>query len=155
MHLLSKLYIVGACCSKYDFVYYLQKYVCVHTQMQLCSMELVTGLFICLRSAAKITHKAQAITCHAARWHVCATIDAFDGIESEIPSPSLVPSSQDHGDSSLEDSGDDESSSSDIADTKFVPLNAAITISFQKRQALGKLPTKLMHAPRSDCDRIP
>ncbi|XXG81937.1 hypothetical protein AAC387_Pa09g2465 [Persea americana] len=117
-------------------------------ELALCSMGLVTGLFICLRSAAKITHKAQAITCHAAKWHVCATIDSFDTIDCEAPSPthitdappphrrpppSLVPSSQDHH-HDVDDSSEDSDSS--CSDSKFLPLNAAITISFQKRQAL-------------------
>ncbi|GJU61293.1 hypothetical protein Tco_1243128 [Tanacetum coccineum] len=47
-------------------------------ELALCSTTLVSGLFICLRNAAKITHKAQSVTSLAAKWHTCATIDSFD-----------------------------------------------------------------------------
>jgi Protein of unknown function (DUF3537) len=33
---------------------------------------------MCLGSAACITHKAQALTSHAATWHACATINPYD-----------------------------------------------------------------------------
>ncbi|KAJ4752897.1 hypothetical protein LUZ62_087302 [Rhynchospora pubera] len=36
---------------------------------------LVGGILMCLGSAASITHKAQALTSHAATWHACATIN--------------------------------------------------------------------------------
>ncbi|KAF3338418.1 hypothetical protein FCM35_KLT17255 [Carex littledalei] len=36
---------------------------------------LVGGILMCLGSAACITHKAQALTSHAATWHACATIN--------------------------------------------------------------------------------
>ncbi|KZV32520.1 hypothetical protein F511_37747, partial [Dorcoceras hygrometricum] len=49
----------------------------IPTAGELCSITLVTGLVICLRSAAKITHKAQAITSLVAKWHACATINSF------------------------------------------------------------------------------
>ncbi|KAL5988047.1 hypothetical protein ACLOJK_035810 [Asimina triloba] len=113
-------------------------------ELALCSVSLVTGLFICLRSAAKITHKAQAITSHAAKWHVCATIDSFDGTDNERPiTPSgsrrrrfLADGESDH------ESCDDE----DEYETKIV-LPHAQTISFQKRQALDcdmSLPLKFV-----------
>lgn len=103
---------------------------------QLCSVVLVTGLLICLRSAAKITHKAQAITKHAAKWHVCATIDSFNA-DPETPSDGVtanrvfpVENEEDYN----EDEADDED---EYEATKIVPPHAN-TISFQKRQALGK-----------------
>lgn len=106
-------------------------------------MTLVTGLFICLRSAAKITHKAQSVTSLAAKWHACATISSFDElgeetptsyntISDQVPFPFISMSSNSDSDTE-EGDGDDE-----IDNTKLVPIQAH-TISYHKRQALGKL----------------
>ncbi|XP_068641837.1 uncharacterized protein [Aristolochia californica] len=103
-------------------------------ELALCSVTLVTGLLMCLRSATKITHKAQAITSFAAKWHVCATIDSFDSIEEEVDTP-VLPSHQcvfpvdDDSDHEPTDEDEDDGSMSVMR-----PL--ASTISFQKRQAL-------------------
>lgn len=106
---------------------------------QLCSIVLVTGLLICLRSAAKITHKAQALTSHAAKWHVCATIDSFNAdpetpFEVTLNPNCLFPLNDDEDESDEEVSVEDE-----LEDTKMVQPHAH-TISFQKRQALGEAP---------------
>lgn len=81
----------------------------------------MTGLFICLRSAAKITHKAQALASHATKWHICATLESF-----AIDRPS-------------EEEEEEEGSSEEdeLEGTKVLHPHAH-TISFQKRQALGK-----------------
>lgn len=100
--------------------------------MQLCSISLVTGLFICLRSAAKITHKAQSITCLAAKWHVSAVINSFDDLDTETPPTASLVSTITESNSDDEDSDED-----DLDDAKLMPVFAH-TISFQKRQALGK-----------------
>ncbi|KAL0306327.1 UNVERIFIED_CONTAM: hypothetical protein Sradi_6050000 [Sesamum radiatum] len=47
-------------------------------KLAVCSVSLLSGLLSLLRSAARITHKAQAVTSLAAKWHVCATIDSFN-----------------------------------------------------------------------------
>ncbi|KAM7525262.1 hypothetical protein LguiA_015164 [Lonicera macranthoides] len=101
--------------------------------LALCSITLVTGLFICLRSAAKITHRAQAVTSLAAKWHICATINSFDDLEEENPttqitSTEVYPISA--GSESEEGDGDDE-----LDNTNMVPIHVH-TISYQKRQAL-------------------
>lgn len=96
--------------------------------MQLCSISLVTGLFICLRSAAKITHKAQSITCLAAKWHVSAVVSTFDDLDNKTtPTAATIESNSDDED------GDED----DLDDAKLMPVFAD-TISFQKRQALGE-----------------
>lgn len=94
---------------------------------------------ILLRSATRITHKAQAVTCLAAKWHVCATIDSFDSIEAEtLVAPQMseeqafTKSSDELSDS--DDVGDEED---ELDNSKFIPSYANSTISFQKRQALG------------------
>lgn len=95
----------------------------------------MTGLFICLRSATKITHRAQSVTNLATKWHVCATINSFDEPDGDTPttqiaSTQVFPASSD--DSDYED-GDGED---DLDNTKLLPIYAH-TISFQKRQSLG------------------
>ncbi|XP_020594655.1 uncharacterized protein LOC110034751 [Phalaenopsis equestris] len=107
-------------------------------ELALCSITLVIGLLICLRSAAKITHKAQALTSHAAKWHVCSTIDSF-ARDPETPCTIQI----EEGDRNGVDDGDGEDefyeeeakSEDELEDTKLVHPQAN-TISFQKRQAL-------------------
>lgn len=107
-------------------------------ELALSSMVLVTGLLLCLRSAAKITHKAQAITKHAAKWHVCATTDSFNP-DLETPFDGTVAANcvfpvgnyeNEEEYNEYEVDGDDE-----FEDIKLVHPHAN-TISFQKRQAL-------------------
>ncbi|KAB2049074.1 hypothetical protein ES319_A13G152400v1 [Gossypium barbadense] len=106
-------------------------------ELALCSITLLTGLCILLRSATKITHKAQAITCLAAKWHACATLDAN---EDDMPrSPSVIQSHQPFphvGTDGESDDGDDLGDEDDIDNNKMIPSYAYSTLSFQKRQAL-------------------
>ncbi|XP_058068887.1 uncharacterized protein LOC131218223 [Magnolia sinica] len=97
-------------------------------ELALCSVGLVTGLFICLRSAAKITHKAQAVTSHAAKWHACATIDSFNMVDCNASMQKAV--GDVHPDE--EEAADEDY----MDDTKFIRPHAR-TISYQKRQALA------------------
>ncbi|KAL0302006.1 UNVERIFIED_CONTAM: hypothetical protein Sradi_6477400 [Sesamum radiatum] len=109
-----------------------------HTgELAVCSLSLLAGLLILLRSATRITHKAQAVTCLAAKWHVCATIDSFDTAETETPvarvSDEQIFTASSDGSSDLDDVGDEED---ELDNSKFLPAYAFSTISFQKRQAL-------------------
>ncbi|CAI9756851.1 unnamed protein product [Fraxinus pennsylvanica] len=104
---------------------------------ELCSVSLLAGLMILLRSATRITHEALAVTCLAAKWHVGATIDSFDTAETETPVASgaanqIFPASSD-GSSDIDDVGDEED---ELDHSKFVMSYAYSTLSFQKRQAL-------------------
>lgn len=100
-------------------------------ELALCSITLVTGVLIILRSASKITHKAQAVTSLATKWHICATLDSFDAAEGETPRTPLTASTND------DENGDDSSDEEDELDnTKLIPAYAYSSISFQKRQAL-------------------
>ncbi|XP_038689128.1 uncharacterized protein LOC119988234 isoform X2 [Tripterygium wilfordii] len=104
-------------------------------ELALCSISLVLGLFICLRSSTKISHKAQSITSLAATWHVCATINSFDEPDGETPTTQIT-SGQVYPvniDCELDDEEDDADDDSD--NSKLVPVFAH-TISFQKRHAL-------------------
>ncbi|KAI3456885.1 hypothetical protein Pfo_013548 [Paulownia fortunei] len=106
-------------------------------ELAVCSVSLLAGLLILLRSAARITHKAQAVTCLAAKWHVCATIDSFHTTETETPvarvAEEQIFTASSDGSSDFDDVGDEED---ELDNTKFVPSYAYSTISFQKRQAL-------------------
>ena len=106
--------------------------------LQLVSITLVSGLFILLRSATKITHKAQSVTGLAAKWHICATINSFDneGETPRIPPPAqVVPVDALLGSSDEDDVGDEED---ELDNTKLLPIYT-YTVSFHKRQALGML----------------
>ena len=108
----------------------------------MCSITLLTGLCILLRSATKITHKAQSVTCLAAKWHVCATLDSFDANDGETPRTPAIhgceafPHVGTDGESDGEDAGDEED---DLDNNKLIPAYAYNTISYQKRQALGNV----------------
>jgi hypothetical protein len=113
--------------------------------MQLCSVSLVAGLLVCLHSAAKITHKTQAITSVAAAWHADATIHAFDN-DLEDPDPALpaatgylAPANAYRVASGEESDGynDDARSDDSLDDPKLVPFQVN-NMCFQMRQALGK-----------------
>lgn len=103
---------------------------------------LVAGLLIILRSAAKITHQAQALTSHAAKWHACATIDPCetDTVDSAGIAHTRNPSSVYSVNFSDESTDEDDTTTGDddelLEDTSFITMHAH-TISFQKRQALG------------------
>ncbi|KAL5720084.1 hypothetical protein ACHQM5_012786 [Ranunculus cassubicifolius] len=105
-------------------------------ELALCSLTLMAGVFILLRSATKITHKAQSVTCLAAKWHICATLDSFDDTNAETPTDQiascghLFPITEE---SEEEDAGDEDD---EIDTTKIIISAYAHSISFQKRQAL-------------------
>ncbi|CAN6244787.1 unnamed protein product [Urochloa humidicola] len=118
-------------------------------ELALCSLSLVAGLLVCLHSAAKITHKTQAMTSVAAAWHADATVHAFDN-DLENPDPDLPPTAgylapanayrvaagEESGtDSGGDDDDDGRSETSSLDDAKYVPFQAN-NICFQKRQAL-------------------
>ena len=106
--------------------------------LQLVAITLVSGLYILLRSATKITHKAQSTTSLAAKWHICATISSFDNIDGETPT-APVASAQDIAANISWGSSDDEvgDEEDELDNTKLLPIYTR-TISFHKRQALGK-----------------
>ncbi|XP_058782242.1 uncharacterized protein LOC131656568 [Vicia villosa] len=108
-------------------------------ELVLCSVTLLSALSIMFRSATKITHKAQAITGLAAKWHVCATLDSFDGadeggrLSAQISHEVIYPRVGTDGESEADDAGDEED---EIDNTKWIASYSYSTISYQKRQAL-------------------
>ncbi|KAM0040346.1 hypothetical protein Hdeb2414_s0012g00392731 [Helianthus debilis subsp. tardiflorus] len=105
-------------------------------EVALVSVSLLAGLMILLRSATRITHKAQGVTCLAAKWHVCATIESFDPPDAaDTETPPAVGNQVFRTDASS--SSDNEAGSEDGLDSiKLIPAYAYSTLSFQKRQAL-------------------
>ncbi|KAJ8766580.1 hypothetical protein K2173_023827 [Erythroxylum novogranatense] len=100
-------------------------------ELALCSITLLAGVLIILRSATKITHKAQAVTSLAAKWHICSTLDTFEHNDGETPTTSSGPVVPTVGiDGNTTDEEDE------LDNTKLIPAYAYSTISFQKRQAL-------------------
>ncbi|KAL2483732.1 hypothetical protein Fot_45176 [Forsythia ovata] len=106
-------------------------------ELALCSVSLLAGLMIILRSATRITHKAQSVTCLAAKWHVTATTDSFDRAENETP---VGPVARNRvfavSSDALSDVDDVDDEDDEMDNTKFIPSYAFSNISFQKRQAL-------------------
>ncbi|KAK1441352.1 hypothetical protein QVD17_07201 [Tagetes erecta] len=100
-------------------------------ELALASVSLLAGLMILLRSATRITHKAQGVTCLAAKWHVCATIESFDP-DTETPTATGVTRNQVFPLSDNDDAGSED----ELDSTKLIPAYAYSTLSFQKRQAL-------------------
>ncbi|KAL8136442.1 hypothetical protein V2J09_002443 [Rumex salicifolius] len=106
-------------------------------EIALCSTAMVSGLMILLHSAAKITHKGQAITCLAAKWHVCATIDSFNPTE-QARNPSHLKNTNDYAVLDYSDENESAHEEDDSDDTRFIPAYKSSSVSFQKRQALEK-----------------
>ncbi|XP_024993888.1 uncharacterized protein LOC112527449 [Cynara cardunculus var. scolymus] len=108
-------------------------------ELMLCSLTLVSGLFICLRNAAKITHKAQSVTSLAAKWHTCATVDSFDDMdptdETQSPSANITSERSNNHFDAHQCSDNEEGDEDELDNTKLVPIYRH-TLSYQKRQAL-------------------
>lgn len=98
---------------------------------------------ILLRSATRITHKALGVTCLATKWHVCATIESYDPPDVDMETPptamGVMGNQVFRRDASSSSSDNEDVGSEDELDNdKLIPAYAYSTISFQKRQALGK-----------------
>ncbi|KMZ59818.1 hypothetical protein ZOSMA_64G00340 [Zostera marina] len=111
-------------------------------ELALCSLGLVMGLLICLRSAAKITHKGQAITSQASKWHVYATIDQFN-LDMETPTHGrareireMRNNEEEEEDDEDEDYNEENAGGGEECFEDAVPNMVDVhTISFQRRQA--------------------
>ncbi|CAL9232959.1 unnamed protein product, partial [Arabidopsis halleri] len=107
-------------------------------ELALCSISLVSGLFICLKSATQMTHKAQSVTSIATKWNVCASLDTFDVLDDgETPKcPTTIQHSQILSRRNvIQSSDDDEEGEGDHNDLDIHPIFAR-AVSSQKRQAL-------------------
>ncbi|XP_010455721.1 PREDICTED: uncharacterized protein LOC109124602 [Camelina sativa] len=108
-------------------------------ELALCSISLVSGLFICLKSATQMTHKAQSVTSIATKWNVCASLDTFDVLDDgETPKcPTTIQHSQilSRRRNVIQSSDDDEEGEGDHDDIEIHPIYAS-AVCAQKRQAL-------------------
>ncbi|PON76445.1 Ras guanine nucleotide exchange factor K [Parasponia andersonii] len=92
-----------------------------------CSAVEISGFFLCLVGAARITHRAQRIVSIATRWHVLVTCASAGPDQSKAH---II-----HNTNSNDDDqryGESDSDSSD----KFVSVSPQDSSSFQTRQAL-------------------
>lgn len=91
-----------------------------------CSGVQLSGFFLCLMGAAKITHRAQGIVCVATRWNMLVTSASAASGETD-PINAHAPNSSSSGNSS---------SDSDSSDTRQIGICPQNPYSFQTRQAL-------------------
>ncbi|KAM6561578.1 hypothetical protein CsatA_030817 [Cannabis sativa] len=96
-----------------------------------CSAMEISGFFLCLVGAARITHRAQRIVSIATRWHVLVTCASAAG----GPDPSKAHFLEANCKDDQQRCGESDSDSSD--DTTFVTVSSHDSSSFQTRQALG------------------
>ncbi|KAJ6406024.1 hypothetical protein OIU84_009699 [Salix udensis] len=91
----------------------------------ICSAVQLSGAFLCLLGAARITHRAQGIVSIATRWHmsVASASTRIDQGKSHVPEADKTLASN---------AGENESDSSDI----FLAISSQDSCSFQTRQAL-------------------
>ncbi|KAJ6329776.1 hypothetical protein OIU76_008579 [Salix suchowensis] len=92
----------------------------------ICSAVQLSGAFLCLLGAARITHRAQGIVSIATRWQmsVASASTRIDQGKSHVPEADKTLASN---------AGENESDSSDI----FLAISSQDSYSFQTRQALG------------------
>lgn len=96
----------------------------MYNAMQVCSAIELSGFFMCLLGAARITHRAQGIASVATRWHMTATCSA---VSSEYHHKTQT-----------------DTHDSDSSDT-FISISPQEPSSFQaRRQALGQFSNKLI-----------
>lgn len=95
----------------------------IYLYLQVCSAVELSGFFLCLLGAARITHRAQRIASVATRWHMSATCASAGsdnrkgkGAEAEC------------------ECRDSDSDSSDI----YITVCSQEPSTFQTRQALGQ-----------------
>ncbi|CAH2071525.1 unnamed protein product [Thlaspi arvense] len=112
-------------------------------ELALCSISLVSGVFICLKSATQMTHKAHSVTSIATKWNVCATLNTFDDDLDDGEAPKCPTSRQhsrtlSHRRIAIQSSDDEEEveGDSDLEYTTIHPIYVRDISSFQKRQAL-------------------
>lgn len=90
--------------------------------LQVCSVVELSGLFLCLLGAARITHRAQGIASLATRWHMLVT--SASASSSNWPKPET-----------MEQDGLHSDADSDL----LIPVSTSSdSSSFQIRQALGQ-----------------
>lgn len=101
--------------------------------MQVCSAVELSGFFLCVLGAARITHRAQGIASVATRWHMTATCTSVGGSDS---GKGNAREAADHD--QCRDSTSSSSDSDSSSDINIKVLSSQEPPSFQIRQALGE-----------------
>ncbi|KAH9759997.1 ras guanine nucleotide exchange factor k [Citrus sinensis] len=99
--------------------------------VQVCSAVELSGFFLCVLGAARITHRAQGITSVATRWHMTATCASVGGSDS---GKGNAGEAADHD--QCRDSTSSSSDSDSSSDINIKVLSSQEPPSFQIRQAL-------------------
>lgn len=92
--------------------------------MQICSAVQLSGFFLCILGATRITHRAQGIVAIATRWHMLVTTASAESEHCEAQVS--------EGLASDDDSDSDDSSNIHVS---VIPPQLS---SFQTRQTLGE-----------------
>ncbi|KAI4337443.1 hypothetical protein L6164_015859 [Bauhinia variegata] len=100
--------------SKYDKTFFNSG------DLMICSAVQLSGVFLCLIGATRITHRAQGIVSIATRWHMLATNARAESEQGKTQVPDAIGSS------------DTDSDPSDV----YVSVTTQQASSFQTRQAL-------------------
>lgn len=96
-------------------------------RMQICSVVQLSGFFLCLLGAARITHRAQGIVSIATRWNMILTSSSARSDQGKCSVPEI--------DKTLvSESAVIGADSSEI----LVSISSQYPSSFQTRQAFGK-----------------
>ena len=93
--------------------------------MQICSAVQLSGFFLCILGAARITHRAQGIVAIATRWHMLVTTVTEASSESKQCKARV-------SEGLASDSDSDDSSNIHVS---VIPSQLS---SFQTRQTLGE-----------------
>ncbi|KAK6927766.1 Protein of unknown function DUF3537 [Dillenia turbinata] len=94
-----------------------------------CSAVQLSGFFLCLMGAARITHRAQGIVSVATRWHMFVTCSSSN---AGLDDGREVSTKADHDANQNQVAIEGAESDSDI----FIPVSSQDSSSFQTRQAL-------------------
>ncbi|KAL9442721.1 hypothetical protein AB3S75_016153 [Citrus x aurantiifolia] len=100
-------------------------------ELVVCSAVELSGFFLCVLGAARITHRAQGITSVATRWHMTATCASVGGSDS---GKGNAGEAADHD--QCRDSTSSSSDSDSSSDVNIKVLSSQEPPSFQIRQAL-------------------
>ncbi|CAN1236295.1 hypothetical protein LINGRAPRIM_LOCUS1669 [Linum grandiflorum] len=104
--------------------------------VQICSAVQLSGLFMCLMGAARITHRAQAIVSIATRWHMIVTATAAAATVTEHKGRKTQAATATTAVDEVAGDADNSSSSQIIISISADDRRALSSSSFQTRQAL-------------------
>lgn len=102
--------------------------------MQVCSAVEVSGFFLCLFGAARITHRAQTIASVATKWHMTVTCaNRFKNSNIITTVETNHTNCEDNNEEEEEEDG-----GSDSSDDILTSVSPQDSSSFHIRQALGQ-----------------